>query len=118
MGIFSFQKTDRLLNRSDFLLLSKKGQRIHNREFIAVYSYNMKGKIRLGITITKKVGTASTRNRIKRLIREYFRVNKNWIQKGYDINIIAKKEAAHLNFDEAVVSLDNIFNRVSRRLCH
>lgn len=49
------------------------------------------GPIRLGITVTRKVGNAVRRNRIKRLVREWFRQRRESV-KGLDLVIIAKRD--------------------------
>jgi len=116
---FSFPKSNRILKRKDFLRLSKKGQKIHNKLFILVYCCNKderKNSSRLGVTVSKKVGRACKRNRIKRLIREYFRVNKYAIKKACDINIIAKKEVANQSSDQVVYYLKDNFEKLSNRL--
>jgi ribonuclease P protein component len=118
LRIFSFPKSEKVLKRSDFLFLSKHGKRIQNREFILVYSCNQKDNARLGITVTKKVGCASTRNRIKRLVREYFRLNKHRISSALNIIVIAKKEAAHLTSGQTVISLQNIFEKLLEKTYH
>ena len=46
---------------------------------------------RLGIVVSKEVGSATYRNRIKRLLREFFRLNKNQIKGSYDFVIRVKK---------------------------
>jgi ribonuclease P protein component len=115
LRIFLFIKADRILKHSEFVRLSKLGKKIHDRYFIAVFSRGRFERTRLGITVTKKIGDARTRNRIKRLVREYFRLNKQNIAGSWDINIIAKKEAANLSSDQAFSSMQSIFDQISRR---
>jgi ribonuclease P protein component len=89
---FSLTKADRILRRRDFIALSEIGQRIQNEQFIALFAPNQHGRSRIGITVTKKVGPAVKRNRIKRLIREYFRLNRHKLVGNWDINLIAKRQ--------------------------
>jgi ribonuclease P protein component len=110
----TFAKADRILKRFEFVQLSNTGDRVYNRHFIAIYKIRLgQDRSRLGITVTKKVGNAVTRNRIKRYVREFFRTNKDSVQKKLDINIIAKKPVADLTQAESFVSLRNIFDRLS-----
>jgi ribonuclease P protein component len=113
---FWFTKADRLRKRSEFLKLADRGKKIQDQYFIAVYSQNRIQKSRLGVTVARKVGNAPTRNRIKRLSREYFRLNRQTITGHWDINIIAKKKAANLPSEQAFLSLKNILHNISRSL--
>ena len=113
MRFFSFTKADRILKRPDFLRLSKTGKKIHNKHFLALFSSAVVERTRLGVTVTKKVGHAAARNRIKRICREYFRLHRHNVKGVWDINIIAKKEAADLPSEQAFASLRNIFDRIS-----
>ena len=58
------------------------------------------------------------RNRIKRILREYFRQNRHVITGRWDINIIAKKNTSGLSRDQAFLSLQNIFDSISRSCDH
>ncbi len=111
---FSFTKADRLLKRREFIALANSGRRIQNEYFIAVFSPGCHGRSRLGITVTKKVGGAVKRNRIKRLVREFFRLNRQSLSGEWDINIIAKYQIADITSEQAYQSLQNIINRISR----
>jgi ribonuclease P protein component len=111
---FSFPKENRLLKRDDFLRLSRSGKKLQNIHFIATISPGLYGRTRLGITVSKKVGSATKRNRIKRITREYFRLNRYGIAGIWDINIIAKKTVTGLSPGRAMASLKDIFERISR----
>jgi len=112
-GSFSFRKSDRLLKRGEFLRISRFGKRVQNRHFIAVFLPASFERTRLGITVTKRVGNAVIRNRIKRFVREYFRHHRHDIAGNRDINIIAKNEAAKLSRGETAQSLQNVFGKIS-----
>ncbi len=111
----SFKKTDRILKRNEFIRLSKFGRKLHSEYFIILYAPGQYERSRLGITVTRKVGNAVKRNRIKRLIREYFRLNRHLLSGYWDINVIAKKEAADLSAQKIFESLCNVFERISNR---
>lgn len=113
MHQFSFVKADRLLKRKDFLRLSKTGSKYYNRHFLAIFFSGKTDKTRIGITVTKKIGRAVKRNRIKRYVREYYRVNKHTIKDHWDINIIVRKDVAGLTFSQVCSSLKNIFKHIN-----
>lgn len=113
MSRFSFRKEDRLLNRSHFLRLAKDGKRIHANHFLVIYAGNRFERSRLGSTVSKKVGKAVKRNRIKRLVREYFRLNRDKLPGTLDLNIIAKKGAADLPSWQVNQTLESLFRKIS-----
>ena len=96
MKSFSFPKGERLLNRKDFVNLNRAGKRYRTEHFTALYKENGLDHTRLGVTVSKRAGNAVKRNRVKRLIREFFRLNKESFLQGYDINFIAGKDAHRL----------------------
>ncbi len=118
MRILSFKKKDKILKRREFLQLKRCGERIQNRNFIVIYSDGRVKKNRIGITVNKKLGNAVKRNKIKRLIRENFRMNRDKIAEFMDINVIAKKKAGEISADMVFKSLDGIFNQIPRRENH
>ena len=68
---------------------------------------------RIGITASKKVGNAPERNRIKRLIREYFRHRQDNNPEKKDISIIARKGIVALPNKEISKELDKLFNKIT-----
>ncbi|MEW6670786.1 MAG: ribonuclease P protein component [Thermodesulfobacteriota bacterium] len=115
---FFFNKTDRILKRSDYLRLQQTGNKIQNNHFIASFGPGRFNRSRLGITVTKKVGNAATRNKIKRMSREFFRLNRHQLTGSWDIVIIAKKEAVNLTADQTFSSLQNVFDRIPKNLAN
>ena len=118
MHKFSFTRDDKLIKRSDFVRLSKTGAKIHSQHFIAAFHSGQSEKTRLGITVTRSVGCAVTRNRIKRLTREYFRLNKHRFIDSCDINIIAKKKASAASANQIFSSLEGLFDKIVRQFDH
>jgi ribonuclease P protein component len=107
MKSFSFPKDERLLNRNDFVNLNRSGKRYRTEHFTALLKENGLLNTRLGITVSKRVGNAVTRNRIKRLLREFFRLNKEGFLKGYDVNLIANRGAHVLFFKDIEKEMGN-----------
>ena len=110
-----FRKEDRLLKRPEFVRISNTGTRVHNRHFLVIYLPGDRERSRIGITVTKKVGNAVVRNRLKRLVREYFRTHRSRVPAHLDINLIVKREAAQLSSAQIFASLAGIFDKTARR---
>ncbi|MCP3872383.1 MAG: ribonuclease P protein component [Desulfobacteraceae bacterium] len=106
-------KKVRLLKRAQFLTLSKQGKRVHTNCFIAIVLKGTAQNNRIGITVSKKVGNAVERNRIKRITREYFRHKKDNILGPMDINIIAKKGLTTLSNRQIIEKIDKLFTKIA-----
>jgi ribonuclease P protein component len=107
-----FKKTDRLLKRFEFTGLSTSGKTIHDRFFIIAFKPGAGTQTRLGITVSKRVGNAVTRNHIKRIVREVFRLSRSRFPIAMDVNVIAKKSAAGISFAQTDASLKKLFVRL------
>ena len=112
MGVFSLKKADKLIKRSEFIRVSRIGKKVQNEHFLVLYTPSPSNRNRLGITVTKKVGNAVVRNRIKRYVREYFRLNVKKTNGAYDIVFIAKKKAVALSGPDTAKSLCRVVRRL------
>lgn len=77
----------------EFREVRKKGRRFFGKNFIIYTLPNGLGRNRLGITASARVGNSVKRNRVKRLLREFFRLNTGKIspEKPVDIAVYVKR---------------------------
>lgn len=93
-------KYERLTKNFEFKNVYKAGKR-WSCHFFNMYTLKKKGNsIRLGISVSKRVGKSVVRNKTKRRIREAFRKNVPKMKKGFDIVISAKPAINSADFHE------------------
>ena len=69
--------------------------------FLVLYARkNRTGTNRIGITVSKKLGGAVVRNRVRRRLREVYRLSEDQFQPGGDIVVVARSRAVGANFRE------------------
>jgi ribonuclease P protein component len=96
---------------SEFRAVYKRGKSFSNY-LLVLYIYRNKSDFnRIGVSVSKKVGKSVTRNRIKRLIKECYRLNCDHISKGYDLVFIARNPAKGKSYKEIEKSMMNLFNK-------
>ena len=108
-------KEMRLRRRADYLAVQAAGSKLHGRHVLALARKRSDPALvgRLGITVTKKVGNAVVRNRIKRLLREWMRLH-GWVPAGWDLVLVAKDSAARqLHPDDFASDLHRILRQLS-----
>lgn len=74
------------------------GRRVHTPHFVLIVARGPEPSApsRLGVTVTRKVGSSVRRNRVKRLVREAFRLDPELLPVGIDLVVIAKEGAPTL----------------------
>ena len=72
----------------------------HANGYLVLYARkNRSSTNRVGITVSKKLGKANVRNRVRRRLREVYRLNEEKFQPGWDIVVVARTRAIHAPFD-------------------
>ncbi|GKU83884.1 ribonuclease P protein component [Niallia sp. NCCP-28] len=103
------KKEFRIKKNKDFQEVFKKGQSFANRQFV-VYKLSKKNQdhFRIGLSVSKKIGNAVTRNRIKRYIRQAFLELELHLNPAMDYVIIARKPVSDMSYEEVLNSLKHV----------
>jgi len=90
-------RESRLRKRRDFLRVQGSGHRVHTRHFVLLLCHA--DRARLGVTVTKRIAHAVGRNRVKRVVREVFRRNRELFPARCEMVVIARRGAPTLGYE-------------------
>lgn len=93
-------KSRRVRKRVEYVKLQQVGRRRAGVRFVVITAPRHAGGSRLGITASRRVGGAVVRNRVKRLVREFFRQYQHALRAAQDVLVIARPDAATATYDE------------------
>ncbi len=87
----------RLSRSADFERVYRQGRSVSNR-FLVLYAFpqGVESESRVGISVSRKIGGAVVRNRVKRLLREAFRALDDRVRAGHDFVIVARPDVREL----------------------
>ena len=106
------QKVNRLKSTRDFKKIFKEGKKIISSHFVLYSLSNKLGNSRLGISISSRnIPLSTRRNRIKRTVREFWRLRKPDYSENKDSVLVAKRGADELPNEDIVKEIDYIFNK-------
>ena len=115
MGECQFPRELRLLTPTHFTYVFDDAIPTGSSAFTLLARHNTIENPRLGITIAKKrIRKAHDRNRVKRVIRESFRLHQHQLP-NVDIVVIGKSNAEQLTNTELFVLLDKLWKKLARR---
>uniref|UniRef100_A0A7C4ASU4 Ribonuclease P protein component n=1 Tax=Desulfomonile tiedjei TaxID=2358 RepID=A0A7C4ASU4_9BACT len=89
----------------------QEGARYRTANFHIRVLKNDAGRVRVGIIASKRAGNACVRNRIKRRLREYFRLNRDKMPPETDVVFIVTPGATQLDTRQLRTELDRFFLR-------
>ena len=106
----SYGRENRISRKVDFWKDRGRRKKFDTEHFMLMLRKNNKDVKRLGLVVGRKVGGAVSRNRIKRLIREFFRLNKEKIPESSDLIVLAKENIEIKGYQEVFEELKVILN--------
>ena len=110
-GPESFPRSERLTRRSEYLELYRKARRMDGQAFTC-YVARQEGQGRkFGLAVSRKVGGAVVRNRVKRYIREVYRTRRKHLDDDFAMVIVARPSAASLSFAQCESAIDRLFQK-------
>lgn len=104
------EKKFRIRKNMEFQNIYKVGKSYWNRNLVLYVKKNGLNETRVGYTITKKIGNAVTRNKMRRRMKEIYRLNFHNIKEGYDLIFIAKRSIVNISYDELESSMIHIMS--------
>ncbi|RFT16813.1 MAG: Ribonuclease P protein component [Candidatus Saccharicenans subterraneus] len=104
---------ERIRRKKDFIELYRKGRRLRGRYFHLVFQPNGLEYSRMAVVVSRKIGKATVRNRLKRLVRELFRRNKNFLPGPLDLIFIAQGDAGERNREELAADFMAVLQKLA-----
>lgn len=99
---YTLRFAEKLHNQKDFQQILKSGRKLVHPALLIYARPAVTGKpmSRMGLITGRKVGIAADRNRVKRRLREIFRLNKNSIRPNSDIIFVPRSPAVAMNYKQ------------------
>ena len=107
------QKQFRLKKRAAFAYVYRKGEKASARDLLLLSAKSKEG-LKIGLSVSKKVGNAVTRNRVKRLLREAIMPLTDRIDDGFMYVIVAYPSIAEKDFFSVSKSVELAFSRAGK----
>lgn len=104
-----YHKVNRVTLPRDYKKIKQMGCKFYTPHFVLYIYKNSYNYPRLGLTVSKKVGNAVIRNKIKRYSKEFFRNNK-FKFKCFDYSLIARKNFQKLSYSDFNKELSKLFD--------
>ncbi len=82
----------------EFRRIYRKGKSAVSPWLVLYCQKNRQGRTRLGVTVSTKLGKAVVRNRVRRRLREIWRLNQDALQPGWDIILVARGRSVHASY--------------------
>jgi len=114
MKRFGLPKVCLLRKNGEFNRVYSQGNRLHGKGFSLIFAANQVGFNRLGISVQKKTGNAVHRNRIKRIIRETFRLHREKFPINNDVVLTVRPGFSLRSPADVLLALTDLVQKQGR----
>lgn len=112
---FGFPPSDRIRTSREYRRHRHGARRFRAGPLLVAWKAGEQARGRLGMAVSRKVGKAHTRNRIKRVLRAWYRLNRHRLTASWDLVIVARPEAAGLSLRDAERELEQLVQYLNRK---
>ena len=109
------KSTTTIKENYEFRRMYAKGKSGVSSCLVVYYRKNRLGHNRLGVTVSTKLGHAVVRNRVRRRLREIFRLNQSGLAQGYDMILVARTRAVGAEYRELERAFLNVCGKLGLR---
>jgi ribonuclease P protein component len=111
-GSHAFPPSARITRAAEYKFVFERGERAVGRHFVCHVARQEGGEgCRLGLAVSRKVGHAVARNRVKRRIREFFRTRRDEFDPDVLLVVVARPGAADLDWSGLSGELERLLRR-------
>ena len=107
------KSTTPLKKNHEFKRLYNKGKSAASQCAVVYCRRNGRMENRLGITVSTKLGGAVQRNRVRRRLKEIYRLNEGKMSYGYDVVIVARMRSRYSGYGELESSVMSLFRKLN-----
>jgi len=110
-GGSSFAPADRIRKKSEYAAVFSDSRKVGDRYFVCYLATQEQQGSKMGLAVSRKVGKAVTRNRIKRYLREFFRTHRQGLTAPCQFVVVARPPAADLDYATCVQVVARLLKR-------
>lgn len=112
--MYEMDKKKRILNRKDYQLVYRFGRSTVNKQVVLYWMpRKTEHQTRIGFVTGKKIGCAVVRNRIRRLMKEVYRLHQDELQDGYDLVLVGRGFMKWADYAKAERYIMGLFGRAN-----
>ena len=110
-GLEKLPRRERLTKRREYLAMYRNARRIQGKAFICYVARRAGQGRKFGMAVSRKVGGAVVRNRVKRYIREIYRTRRQSMDDDISIVIVARPVSASLDFAQCEDAIGQLLRK-------
>ena len=111
--MYNLNKSEIFRGKNDFNAVHSRGKSFSNHALVVLILSDERYNGKVGFAAGKKLGGAVVRNRVKRLMREAYRLNKNFLRRDFAMILVGRKFLVRAKFKDAQTAFVDICKRAN-----